>query len=40
MNGLRTGGPQCGWMVDAIVIRNGEPFWNGQNWLRVAFSQK
>jgi hypothetical protein len=40
MNGLRTGGPQSGWMVDAIVIRNGEPFSNGQNWLRVAFSQK
>jgi hypothetical protein len=40
MNGLRTGGPQNGWLVDAIVIRSGEPFGNGQNWVKATFSQK
>jgi hypothetical protein len=39
MHGLRSGGPPD-FEVDAIVIRNGEPFANGQNWLRVTFSQK
>ncbi len=40
MNGLRTGGKVNGLICDGIVIRNGRPFSNGQNYLRVAFSQK
>jgi hypothetical protein len=40
MSGLRTGGAENGYMVDAIVIRSGETFSNGANWLRVAFGQK
>ena len=39
MSGLRTGGyPDC--VADAYVIRNGVPFSTGENFLRVAFSQK
>jgi hypothetical protein len=37
--GLRTGGPPS-FMVDAWVIRSGQPFSTGQNWLRVALSQR
>jgi len=40
MNGLRTGGAVNGLMCDAILLRNGQPFSNGQNWLSVSFSQK
>ena len=40
MNGLRTGGKQNGYACDAVVIRSGEPFSNGQNYLQVAFSQR
>jgi len=40
MSGLRTGGAENGYVVDAIVIRSGETFSNGSNWLRVAFAQK
>jgi hypothetical protein len=40
MSGLRTGGANNGYVVDAIVIRSGETFSNGSNWLRVAFGQK
>lgn len=40
MNGLRTGGPHNNYQCDAIVIRSGEPFRCGQNWLRVAFNQR
>jgi hypothetical protein len=36
MNGLRTGGPSGA--SDAIVIRSGEPFSNGQNHLFVTFT--
>jgi hypothetical protein len=39
MHNLRTGGPPS-FMVDAWVIRSGQPFSTGQNWLRVAFSQR
>ena len=39
MQGLRTGGPENGFMVDGIVVRSGEPFANGEAWMRVAFSQ-
>lgn len=40
MQGLRTGGEANGCMVDGIVVRSGEPFSNGEPWLKVAFSQK
>jgi TraM recognition site of TraD and TraG len=40
MNGLRTGGKLNGYVCDAVVIRSGEPFSNGQNFLQVAFSQR
>jgi hypothetical protein len=40
MSGLRTGGAENGYMVDAIAIRSGETFSNGSNWLRVGFGQK
>jgi len=40
MNGLRTGGQVNGLICDAIVIKSGEPFANGDNWLKVEFSQK
>ncbi|HEX4132935.1 MAG TPA: TraM recognition domain-containing protein [Pirellulales bacterium] len=40
INGLRTGGPGNRFIADAIVIRSGEPFSTGENWLRVAFSQR
>jgi len=39
MNGLRTGGPS-GYVCDAIVIRSGERFAHGANWLKVSFSQR
>jgi hypothetical protein len=39
MHKLRTGGETNGCVADAIVIRNGQPFANGENWIRVAFSQ-
>jgi hypothetical protein len=40
MSGLRTGGAENGYVVDAIVIRSGETFSNGSNWLRIAFGQR
>jgi len=40
MNDLRTGGPENHYLADAIVVRNGEPFVSGDNWIRVAFSQR
>lgn len=40
MNGLRTGGHANGLICDCIVIRSGEPFANGQNFLLTSFSQK
>lgn len=40
MNGLRTGGLVNDCMCDAILLRNGQPFSNGQNWLAVSFSQQ
>ncbi|HEY7328619.1 MAG TPA: type IV secretory system conjugative DNA transfer family protein [Gemmataceae bacterium] len=39
MQGLRTGGREHGYMVDGYVIRS-EPFATGENYLKVAFSQK
>jgi hypothetical protein len=40
LHGLRTGGPGSGYVCDAFVIRSGEPFANGENWLKTSFSQK
>ncbi len=40
MNGLRSGGPANRFLCDAIVIRPGMPFSNGENWLHVSFSQR
>jgi len=40
LNGLRTGGHMNGLICDGIVIRSGDPFANGANWLKVEFSQK
>jgi hypothetical protein len=40
MNGLRTGGPKNGNVCDAIVIRSGEPFSTGTNWLWHTFRQE
>jgi len=40
LNGLRTGGAKNGFVCDAIVMRSGEPFTNGENFLSVAFSQR
>jgi hypothetical protein len=39
-NGLRTGGRASGFICDGIVVRSGEPFANGENWLWCEFSQK
>lgn len=40
MTGLRNGGPANNYMVDAIVVRPGQPFLNGENWQKVAFTQR
>ncbi len=39
MNGLRTGGKSNGYECDAIIIKSGEPFSTGENWLFRTFSQ-
>ena len=40
MHGLRTGGAANDYLADAIIIKSGERFSNGSNWLKVAFSQR
>jgi len=40
MNGLRTGGKANDLICDAVVIRSGEPFSDGKNWLWREFSQR
>jgi hypothetical protein len=40
MNGLRTGGERNRFICDGIVIKSGEPFRSGENFLPVAFSQR
>jgi type IV secretory pathway TraG/TraD family ATPase VirD4 len=35
----RTGGEANGLMCDAFVIRSGEPFASGENWVQTTFSQ-
>lgn len=39
MNGLRTGGIQNRLICDGVVIRSGEPFSTGKNWLWREFQQ-
>jgi hypothetical protein len=36
----RTGGPANRFLADAILLRSGEPFVGGNNFLKVVFSQK
>jgi hypothetical protein len=40
MQGLRTGGVRNGYLADAILIKSGEPFSSGENFLRVTLSQR
>lgn len=40
MHGLRTGGEASGFVCDCYVVRSGEPFASGQNYLSTSFSQK
>ena len=40
MHGLRTGGKNNGYMADAIIIRTGEPFSDGNSWMFRAFTQR
>jgi hypothetical protein len=41
LRGLRSGGPQNGNIVDAVVIRSGEPFHaSGENYLITGFRQR
>ena len=39
LNDLRCGGPANRGLTDVIVVRTGECFANGENWLRCTFSQ-
>ena len=36
----RTGGPATGYIADAIVLKSGEPFASGCNYMRRPFSQR
>ena len=37
----RTGGPDNGYVCDAVVLKSGEPFRvNGMNYMRRQFSQR
>jgi type IV secretory pathway TraG/TraD family ATPase VirD4 len=40
LTGLRTGGPDCGFLADAILIRSGMPFSSGDSFLHCTFSQR
>lgn len=40
LSGLRCGGAANAYLADAIVIRSGEPFHNGENWILATFSQR
>jgi len=40
MHGMRTGGPECGYVVDGWIIRSGQPFSNGEAFIKAAFSQR
>ena len=36
----RTGSAENGFLCDAVVLKSGEPFADGTNFKRVAFSQR
>jgi len=40
MNGLRNGGPRNGHLCDAVILRPGMRFSNGENYLITTFSQR
>lgn len=40
MNGLRTGGKRNGYICDSVLIKSGEPFSSGHNFMHVPFSQR
>lgn len=40
MHGLRTGGAKNRYVVDAILVKTGEAFADGRNWMQVSFSQR
>lgn len=40
MNGLRTGGKANRFLCDSIIVRSGEPFTSGLNWLWAVFKQR
>jgi hypothetical protein len=40
MQGLRTGGVRNGYVADAILMKSGEPFSSGENFMHVSFSQR
>jgi hypothetical protein len=40
MHRLRTGGKRNDYWSDTIVVKSGEAFRSGSNWLRVSFSQR
>ncbi|MBR9804707.1 type IV secretory system conjugative DNA transfer family protein, partial [bacterium] len=40
MHGLRTGGATNNFTCDCFVIRSGEPFSCGENWLATSFDQR
>lgn len=40
MHGLRTGGAANGFQCDAVILRSGEPFANGESFLMTSFDQR
>jgi len=36
----RTGGPANGYLADAVVLKSGEPFASGKNYLKTTFDQR
>jgi hypothetical protein len=36
----RTGGPANGYLADAVVLKSGEPFSSGKNYLKTTFDQR
>jgi hypothetical protein len=40
MHGMRTGGPDNNYLVDAVAVKTAEPFSTGSNWMWTTFSQR
>ena len=40
MNGLRTGGKRNKYLCEAVLIKSGEPFSSGLNYMHTTFSQR